>query len=266
MDLRAERIVITGAGGGIGTALTRELAARGARLGLLVRRPERLAGLADLAERRPRVLACDVTRADQRQAALGRLQREWGGVDILVNLAGTMDFRRFDEQDPEVIARTLAVNLQAPLLMARALLPGMIERGHGRVVNVGSMFGSIGFPCFAAYSATKFALRGWSQALRRELAGSGVGVTYVSPRAVDTGFNPPAVRAMAARGLMRMDAAERVARAIVKAMEKGRKEVYLGFPESLFARLNGIFPGIVDRALAKQTPLISGYASAAAEP
>lgn len=265
MRLRDQRVVVTGAGGGIGAPLTRLLAARGARLCLLARRPERLAGLAEL-DSEPLVLECDITHAEQRRAALDTLRREWGGADVLVNLAGSMDFRRFDEQDPALIARTLAVNLEAPLQLTRALLPGMIERSRGRVVNVGSMFGSIGFPCFAAYTATKFALRGWSQALRRELGGTGVGVSYVSPRAVDTGFNPPAVREMAARGLMRMDAPERVAEAIVKAIEKGRKEVYLGFPESLFARVNAIFPGVVDRALARQTPVIAGYAAAQAEP
>ena len=132
--------------------------------------------------------------------------------------------------------------LRSPLLMTRALLPGMIDRGHGRIVNVGSMFGSIGFPCFAAYSATKFALWGYSQALRRELAGTGVGVNYVSPRAVKTAFNPPVVHEMAAQGIMRMDEPDRVARAIVQAIEKGRKDVYVGFPESLFARINAVLP------------------------
>lgn len=261
MDLQSKRIVVTGAAGGIGQALSRMLDEQGARLCLMVRRPESLPVIEDLGTA-PLVLPCDVTRADQRRRSLEALQQRWGGADVLINLAGVMDFRRFDEQDPEVIARILAVNLQAPMLMARALLPGMIDRGTGRIVNVGSMFGSIGFPCFTAYSATKFALRGYSQALRRELAGTGVGVSYVSPRAVNTAFNPPAVREMADSGLMRMDPPERVARAIVEALARDRKEVYLGFPESLFARINAVLPGLIDRALARQTPVINGYATA----
>jgi len=260
MDLRSQRVVITGAAGGIGQELSRRLAERGARLCLLVRRPEALPAVTgDGAD--ALVLTCDVTQAEQCRKALDALHSCWGGADVLINLAGVMDFRRFAEQDPEAIARTVAVNLQAPLLLSRALLPGMVERGAGWIVNVGSMFGSIGFPCFTAYSATKFALRGYSQALRRELAGTGVGVTYVSPRAVNTAFNPPAVREMAAGGLMRMDPPARVAKAVVTALEKGRKEVYLGFPESLFARINGVLPGLVDRGLARQTPVISGYAA-----
>jgi len=145
--------------------------------------------------------------------------------------------------------------------LVRALLPGMLARGHGRIVNVGSMFGSIGFPLFAAYSASKFALRGFSQALRRELAGSGVGVTYVSPRAVKTALNPPVVHEMAARGMMHMDEPLPVARAIVRAIERERSEAYLGFPESLFARVNGCAPILVDRALSKQVPVLTGYAT-----
>ena len=102
---------------------------------------------------------------------------EWGGIDILINLAGVLDLRRFQDSDPANVSRLLAVNLEAPMLLTREVLPGMLQRGHGRIVNVGSMFGSIAFPLFASYSATKFALRGFSRALRREL------VSYVQGRA-----------------------------------------------------------------------------------
>ena len=121
------------------------------------------------------------------------------------------------------------------------------------------MFGSIAFPCFAAYSASKFALRGFSQALRRELSGSGVGVTYIAPRAVKTPFNPPVVHRMAALGMMHMDDPLWVAQKIVRAIEKGKDEVYLGFPESLFARVNALLPRIVDRAIVKQVPALFSF-------
>lgn len=261
MKLDYQRIVITGAAGGIGRALTGALARRGARLGLLVRRPES-GGLADEAGADTLVLTCDVTDAEDRQAALQAVNDRWGGADVLINLAGVMDFSRYHSQDPEEVARMVAVNLEAPMLMTRTFLPAMVERGAGHVVNVGSMFGSIGFPGFAAYAATKFGLRGFSQALRRELADTGVRVTHVSPRAVNTAFNPAVVQEMAAAGIMHVDPPERVARAIVKALEKGRKEVYLGFPESLFARINGLLPGVIDRGLARQTPTINAYAAA----
>jgi short-subunit dehydrogenase len=161
-----------------------------------------------------------------------------------------------------MIQAMLKVNVEAPLQLTREVLPGMIEQRRGRVVTVGSMFGSIGFPCFAAYSATKFALRGFSEALRRELAGTGVGVTYVSPRAVRTALNPPVVHSMAEQGLMRMDEPQWVAGMIVRALERDADDVYLGFPESFFARLNGLLPRIVDRALIKQLPSLLRFASA----
>lgn len=264
MQLNNQRIVITGAGGGIGRALTAELAYKGARLCLLVRQSDPCAPSVTLDMARDAqtfTWACDVSRADQREKAVNAVERAWGGADVLINLAGVLDFRPFQDEDPAMLQRMIQVNIEAPMQLARAFLPGMLERGHGRIVNVGSMFGSIGFPFFAAYSATKFALRGYSQALRRELAGSGVGVTYVSPRAVNTPLNPPVVHAMASRGMMRMDEPEPVAKAIVRAIEKDRSESYLGFPESLFARINALLPGLVDLAIAKQTSSLFEYAS-----
>ena len=135
----------------------------------------------------------------------------------------------------------------------------MINQGHGRIANIGSMFGSIGFPCFAAYSASKFAIRGFSQSLRRELAGTGVGVTYVSPRAVKTPFNPPVIHRMAELGMMNMDEPQWVAQKIVRAIEKRKNEVYLGFPESLFARINALLPRMVDGAIVKQVPTLIAF-------
>jgi short-subunit dehydrogenase len=263
MQLSNQRIVITGAGGGIGKALTEELTAKGARLCLLVRQTDQATppvNLDTIRDSQTFTWACDVSRSDQRDKAVQAIERYWGGADVLINLAGVLDFRPFQESDPVMLQRMIQVNVEAPMQMARAFLPGMLAQGHGRIVNVGSMFGSIGFPFFAAYSATKFALRGYSQALRRELAGSGVGVTYVSPRAVNTPLNPPVVHEMASRGMMRMDEPGPVARAIVRAIEQERSESYLGFPESLFARINAILPGLVDLALSKQTPGLLAYA------
>jgi short-subunit dehydrogenase len=126
-------------------------------------------------------------------------------------------------------------------------------------VNVGSMFGSIAFAWHAAYSASKYALRGFSEALRRELAGSGVGVTYVAPRAVRTPLNPPEVYRMAEQIRMKMDDPEPVARRIVEAIERDRKEAYLGFPESIFVRVNALLPRLVDRALRRQNSVMRTY-------
>lgn len=263
MNLQNKRIVLTGAAGGLGLILSHMLIAQGARLCRLVRSPEK----DNFSSEGPGnqdasilTLACDVTQPDDLERIRRHLDQAWGGVDILINLAGVLDFTPFQDQDPDTLHRMIQVNLEAPMQLTRTLLPGMLAQGSGWVVNVGSMFGSIGFPFFSSYCATKFALRGYSQALRRELVGSGVGVTYVSPRAVRTPFNPPVVHEMAAIGMMHMDEPEPIAQAIVRAVEKERKELYLGFPENVFARINAVFPALVDMALAKQTAILRRYA------
>ncbi|UPG83867.1 SDR family oxidoreductase [Luteibacter aegosomatis] len=263
LDLRGQRILLTGAAGGIGRELAAALGAKGARLGLLGRTDASVASLEHLVATRRMdaiVLQADLTDAAARRAAVARMAKGFGGVDVLINLAGVLDFRFFDQADASAITQTMQVNVEAPMQMAREVLPEMLGRGSGRIVNVGSAFGSIGYPGFAAYSASKFALRGFSQALRRELYRTGVGVTYVAPRAVRTAFNPPAVHLMAERKLMRMDEPSWVASHVVRAIEKERSEAYLGFPESFFARLNGIFPSLVDGALAKVLPDLSHHA------
>ena len=253
MKLAGQRVLLTGAAGGIGRPVAALLAARGAQLCLVDRdRPALDALRQTLPDAAVETLTGDITREDDRAAFMTVMRNRFGGTDVLINLAGVLDFRRFQDSDPATVSRILGINVEAPMQLTRALLPGMIAQGSGRIVNIGSMFGSIGFPCFAAYSASKFALRGFSQALRRELQGSGVGVTYVSPRAVNTAFNPEVVHLMAERGMMRMDEAQSVAEQIVRAIEKDRNEAYLGWPEKLFARINGVLPGLVDQGIAKQ--------------
>ncbi len=262
MKLQSQRILITGAGGGIGRELCIELARHDSRLCLVDRNQEtgeRLrTALTDSPDNVISIQA-DITRSEDRERAINKMTQIWGGIDLLINLAGVMDFARFDEEDPGIIQRILQVNVEAPMQLTRSVLPQMMERGHGRIVNVGSMFGSIGFPCFAAYSASKFAMRGFSQALRREITGTGVGVTYVAPRAVKTPFNPPVVHRMAELGMMHMDDPRRVAQKIVRAIEREKDEAYLGFPESLFARINAVLPGIVNRGITKQVPALISF-------
>jgi short-subunit dehydrogenase len=257
LDLRGQCILLTGAAGGIGRELAGDLAAKGARLGLLGRTDASVASLEHLVATQridAVVIQADLTDPAARRTAVSRMIQSFGRVDVLINLAGVLDFRFFDQADAGAITRTMQINVEAPMQMTREVLPAMLGRGSGRIVNVGSTFGSIGYPGFAAYSASKFALRGFSQALRRELHGTGIGVTYIAPRAVRTAFNPPAVHLMAERKLMHMDEPAWVAAHIVRAIEKERSEAYLGFPENVFARINGIFPSLVDGALRKVLP------------
>ncbi|MBI5041565.1 MAG: SDR family oxidoreductase [Gammaproteobacteria bacterium] len=260
MNLQSKRILLTGAAGGIGRQLCTLFAAHNARLCLVDRDQQAVESVGRDMSSETLAIAADITNADDRAAVIVKMEQAFGGIDILINLAGILDFKRFQDSDPATIQRILQVNVEAPMQLIRAVLPKLTAQGSGRIVNIGSMFGSIGFPGFAVYSASKFALRGFSQALRRELTGTGVGVTYISPRAVKTPLNPEVVYLMAERGMMRMDDAQWVAAEIVHAIEKEKNEAYLGFPEKLFARINAILPGVVDQGIAKQVPEILAFA------
>ncbi|HKJ77169.1 MAG TPA: SDR family oxidoreductase [Gammaproteobacteria bacterium] len=251
MELAGQRILLTGASGGIGVPLARRLADAGARLALVGRRPSPLEDLADGLDGAAAVVADIGTPGGCQEAAAG-VNSAVGGVDVLINLAGAFSFNVFAEEDPETFERLFRTNVVAPMTLTRLVLPTMLAQGRGRVVNVGSVLGSLALPWFTTYSSTKFALRGFSEALRRELAGTGVGVTYVAPRAVRTAMNPDAVYRMAEATGMRMDPPETVAAEIEKAIRRDAREHYVGRPESIFARINALLPGLVDRALRKQ--------------
>jgi short-subunit dehydrogenase len=170
-------------------------------------------------------------------------------VDVLLNLAGIQYFGPFQDQDDDAIRLGYAVNLVAPTLLARAVLPQMRARGAGQIVNIGSVFGAIPFAHFVTYSAAKAGLKAFSEGLRRELAGSGVQVTHVAPRAVRTRFNSPAVLRFAEITRMNMDPPELVAARIAAVVGAPVANVVIGFPESLFVRINAVAPSLVDRAL-----------------
>jgi short-subunit dehydrogenase len=123
------------------------------------------------------------------------------------------------------------------------------------------VFGAIAYPGHTVYSATKFALRGFSEALRRELTGTSVRVHYLAPRATRTRFNSSEVESLNERFGIAMDPPERVAAALLDLLERDRIEAVLGWPERFFARLNALLPRLVDRALAKQIPIIRQHAA-----
>lgn len=264
MDIRGKRILITGAAGGIGKLLAQELAQKGGVLLLVDRAADALETLRDdiaKAGGQAQIAAVDLSLPETPEQLAAAAQQQLGGVDVLVNLAGIMSFKLFHEESQDSIERLWRVNAIAPMLLTRALLPQMLARGDGRIVNVGSVYGSIGFPCFVNYSANKFAVRGFSQALRRELDGTGVGVTYVGPRYVRTPINAGPVARMSQALKVNMDDPDVVAASIVRAMEKDKKEHYIGFPECLFVRINAILPGLVDGSLRKQVQEIRDYAA-----
>ena len=262
MRLEGKIILLTGAGSGIGRALAIDLAARGAVLMLAGRRPAPLEETrAMLAQPdRHRVVVVDVTMAADRLRLADCLEAEFGRLDVLVNNAGVMVSSTFDTLPEATMRAMIETNLLAPAALTSLLLPLLERAAPSRVVNVGSMFGDIAFPLFAAYSATKFGLRGWSEALRRELAGRSIGVTYAAPRGTATeaadGF-----RHLAEAFEMKFDAPSVVAAAIVRGIEREARDVYPRGPERLFLLIQKLFPRLIDRSLAGQFSALSKRAA-----
>ena len=238
MRFKDRRVLLTGGSGAMGRLIARDIRKAGGHLTIVDLNPPEDGGA---------FIAGDLSTAAGLDALCARVAAEpW---DILINLAGIQHFGPLEAQTPAHLNATYMVNLVAPARLAQAVLPGMKARGRGQIANVGSIFGSINFAHFATYSSSKAGLRALSQALRRELIQTGVGVTYVAPRAVRTPLNSDAVNAWAKLTGMTMDEPGAIARRIVRAIRDDRKDVYLGFPEALFVRLNGFAPGLIDGAL-----------------
>ncbi len=259
MKLNDKHILLTGAAGGMGRILAASLHARGARLSLVDANAKALNEVAaELAG--SHAIVGDLSSAGGCADIAKSAKEAQGPVEVLVNLAGLMSFRCYEDEDPAMIERIVQVNLLGAMQLTRAVLPEMVERNSGRIINVGSVFGSIAFAYFTAYSASKFGLRGFSEGLRRELHDTDIRVMYVAPRAVKTPLNTGRIMRMGEATKMNMDEPEMVVKKIMQAIDNDRKEVYIGFPESFFVGINVRFPRLVDKALAAQNRIARAFA------
>lgn len=255
MQLHEARVVLTGASGGIGLAIASALCAAGARVLAVARHQE---ALLPLLERYPQNLcwvAADLTFLSDRRKVLAAADAI-GGINLLINAAGVNHFAMLEQLDDGDINAMLAVNISAPICLTKMLLPQLKQADSAMVVNVGSTYGSIGYPGYASYCASKFALRGFSEALRRELADTRVSVLYVAPRATRTSMNSAAAQALNDALKASVDDPQTVASAVMHAIAGDRRDLYLGWPERFFIRLNSLLPHLVDRGLRKRLPLI----------
>lgn len=259
INLQDKKIVLTGAYGAIASEVASLLLNLGAHVSLAGRNKQSLDDLRKIlatsvqdSHERVITIVADVTKEDDRHKIIDKTLSKFGQIDVLINLAGLMSFDQFCEEDPKLTEELFQVNVLAPMQLTKMIVPHMVEKGSGQIINVGSIFGSIAFAWFATYSATKFALRGFSEALRRELDGTGVAVSYIAPRTVNTPFNSDAITQMLNHFNTKIDKPSKVAKDIVNAIQGNVKEKYLGFPENIFVRVNSLFPRVVDRVLKKQ--------------
>ncbi|HSV39852.1 MAG TPA: SDR family NAD(P)-dependent oxidoreductase [Nocardioidaceae bacterium] len=238
VDLQGARVLLTGATGGLGHAIARALHAKGATLTLTGRRLDVLEPLAK--ELGASSIAADLSS----MASIGAVLEEAGDVDVLIANAALPGTGLLESYTIEQIDTNLAVNLRAPIVMTKAVLPQMLARGAGHVVYIGSVSGITSSPGSAMYNATKFGLRGFSNALRQDLHGSGVGVSIVMPSFVrDAGMAvegglidalPPGVRTVTP---------EQVAKGVIRAIRRNKGQVVVAPREQrIGATIGSVIP------------------------
>lgn len=245
MDLHNQRVWITGASSGIGRALAQQLAEQGAQLILSARREQPLMAVLDSLPNpeRHRLLLADLAQPQQCDAYVKQALGFWGGIDILINNAGVAQAALAEDTCAEVDRQLMEVNFFAPVALSKALLPDMLQRRSGMIVNISSVAGLVGTQTRSTYSAAKHALLGFMDSLRSEVHRRGVRVVNICPGWVSTnismnalkgcgsalGFTDPVVAA----GI----SAETCARAIVKSIKTQRRHLVVGRGVSRWAPL-----------------------------
>jgi short-subunit dehydrogenase len=248
MEIAGKRALLTGATGGIGRAIAVALATRGAAVTLSSRKPEELEALAaDLPGGGHSVAVSDLAEAGAAEE-LATAAGAGGAIDLLVANAGLPGSGRLEDLSAEEVSRAIRVNLESPILLARALAPAMSDRGSGQLVFVSSLAGKAASPRASIYTATKFGLRGFALGLREDFVGTGVGVSVVLPGFIrdagmfaDAGAKlPPGIGTATP---------EEVADGVVKAIERDRAEVSVAPPQQrALVGFAHIFPSLAARA------------------
>lgn len=250
MKLHERKVLLLGATGGIGQEVARELYACGARVieagRHISKEPDVVSVKLDLS-------------SDDLATQLEAISSEHPDIDTVIHCAGQNSFGSIEATRLEEIDRLLSVNLRSAIVLARHFVPRMKKQTHSNLVFVGSTFGHIGFPGFTAYCASKAGLKGFTEALRRELADTSIDIQYIAPRATLTAMNNTAVTEMNKALGTTMDPPDKVARAIIRSMERHQLRTCLGWPERFFVFMNSLLPRLVDQSLRKQLPVIRKF-------
>jgi len=261
--LRDKVALISGGSRGLGLVLARHICDQGGQVALLARHPEGLArAKADLTARGGNVFTveCDLLDRDQIQAAVRKVIDHFDRIDILINNAGMIEVGPLDHMGREDYDRAMRLHFWAPYELISQIVPEMRLWGGGRIVNISSIGGKVAVPHFAPYSASKFALTGFSDAIRTELARDNIHVTTVAPGLMRTGSHVNAkfkgnhnaefawFSASAGAPLISMDA-DRAARKIIAAFRRGQPSLTLTFVARGAIAGNAVFPNLTGYAM-----------------
>ena len=260
MTNKTYKAVLTGATGGIGRAIALQLAPQCSSLILMGRDTQKLEALKNELKNMAvnvQIVSGDL-REDSTSVRLMDAVLAQQGINLLINNAGISLFKSFADQTDEDVTQLMLTNLVSPMLLCKQLLPHL-KTEPSQIINIGSIFGYMGFPGFSSYCASKFGLRGFSQSLRRELSDTPVSVRYFAPRATKTSINTDQVMQMNAELKTDSDTPGQVAKEFMKFLSGNAWEKKLGFKESFFVLMNKLFPGVPDKAIQGQLPIIKKY-------
>jgi len=267
MKISQMTALVTGACGGIGQALVRQLAQQGASLHLTDRNEDALNELQEQLAKCAHpdqvisVYPVDFNIDEQIEELITRLHQLDTPINVLVNNAGISRLELFENLGKNDIEEMMHLNSVVPMKISNMLLPMLKRQPQARIVNIASTFGAIGFPGYSIYSASKHAIRGFSEALGRELADTNIRVGCFLPRATKTSINTSKVVELNQKLKVAMDTPETVAMALVKFLQSKQREQAVGWPEKFLVRANSIFPGLISYVTRKNLKLIKHYAA-----
>lgn len=257
--MKKYRLIITGATGGIGKALLKQLAPH--LEGSVICGLEENALVTIKTELNLKNCWIVSGRLENpiTQKNIYKAAQNLKKPNLLINNAGANEFGYFHQMNDVGINQIIGSNLISPMQLTNKLIPLLNHDQESQIINTGSIFGYLGFPGFVAYSSAKFGLRGFSQALRRELGDTNIRVRYFTPRATKTNFNDSRINKMNEALNTTVDDPNVVALAFHNFIGQTKWQEVVGFTESIFVFINKILPNIVDKALIKKLPIIKKF-------
>lgn len=255
-NLKDAKIVVTGASSGIGRALTVQLCERGADVLATARRADRLEELQRACAKLPgklRILPGDLTDKDHREALLNWIHSEWQSLDVLINNAGAGAIGRFDNASSDRLRRVMEIDFFAPVELTRICLPMLMLGRRPAILNIGSVLSHRAVPNKSEYCAAKFAMRGWAESLRVELAQQKIEVLMLSPSTTSSEFLDALVDTKSNEKSKSLGAmsAERVAQLAISTLVRSKREMVLSMGGKALVWAGRLFPRITDRILGR---------------